>query len=218
MLNPDFAIILNFNLTNPENTNTDSLVKRARDIGARAVSSNHPELFEKACDKYTIKNLEEKTGQEYSTENVIEELINKRKNGDALIINLTVNDSISDDDQKTLEVINTFMHKFGHVINEGKPSSLSADAPDSFILENRHVAYQKYVFLRKPLPESVAITGLNEEPNRVEWIADRTECPFSYEDNKLYLDLTSENELDLPWQVIRIQCHRPEDDIESTQF
>lgn len=37
MINPDFAIILNFNPTGA-NVNADALVRRARDIGARAVS------------------------------------------------------------------------------------------------------------------------------------------------------------------------------------
>ena len=52
MLNPDFAIILNFKLADPELTpsTADALVKRARDIGARCIASNSPAAFEAACE------------------------------------------------------------------------------------------------------------------------------------------------------------------------
>ena len=59
--------------------------------------------------------------------------------------------------------------------------------------------------------------GLSEEPNRIEWIDHRTELDFRMEDGKLIIDLVQPDD-NFDWQVLRIQAHRPEDDIIHTEF
>ena len=61
------------------------------------------------------------------------------------------------------------------------------------------------------------VSGLTQEPNRVEWIDHRADLDFAFKDSKLTINLT-EPESDLAWQVLRIQAHRPEDDIIHTEF
>lgn len=215
-MNPDFAIVLNFKLNNDKNVDRDFLVKTARNIGGRNISGDA--TFEEACEKYTIHLSDVKNGQDLNSENVINTMIENRKNGEKTFINIPVeNDGkFSAATNELLETINNWMHMFGHAFNEGEPSSLKVDQ-DGFILENRHASYQKYIFLKSPLPEKIIVTGLEEEPNRVEWIENRVDLDFSYKDQQLTIKLVEPND-NFDWQVLRIQAHRPEDDIAETKF
>ena len=89
-MNPDFAIILNFKTTS--DFDADFLVKTARSIGARAVMSSDPAAFKKACEKYTIFLADEQAGLAVTSVKVSDTLVNNRKNGEATIINIPVND------------------------------------------------------------------------------------------------------------------------------
>lgn len=215
-MNPDFAIVLNFKISNEDNTDLDFLVKTARDIGARAVSGS--DNFKAACDKYTIFLAQEDDGQDLTADQVIETMVQNRKNGQSTVINIPVNEDgkFSDKTSQLLQTINNWMHMFGHAFNEGAPSSLTVDQ-DGFILVNRHADYQKYVFLKEPLPQKVTISGLAQEPNRVEWIENRKDLDFTFKDGKLKINLTKPDD-SFVWQVLRIQAHRPEDDIKETKF
>ncbi|ALJ23106.1 hypothetical protein AO203_03860 [Lactobacillus gallinarum] len=214
-MNPDFAIVLNFKING--NADADFLVKTARNIGAHAVMTNaQKDDFEKACSKYTIFLAYEADGIDLNGDDVIDTIVNNRQNGKNTIINIPVTDGKFDDaTQKLLDTINSWMHLFGHALSEGKHSNLETD--NGFILENRHADYQKYVFVKRPLPEKIVVSGLTQEPNRVEWIDHRTDLDFAFKDSKLTINLT-EPESDLAWQVLRIQAHRPEDDIIHTEF
>ncbi|GHV97034.1 hypothetical protein lacNasYZ03_08630 [Lactobacillus nasalidis] len=216
MINPDFAIILNFNPTAGK-VNADALVRRARDIGARAVSG--PDALQEACEKYTIARLPKQDGKAYGADEVVDALTATRKAGQALVVDVAVNadGEIAEDAQASLEALNSWMHKFGHAANEGQPSTLAADATDSFVLTNRHAPYQAYLFLKAPYPAAVKVTGLTEEPNRVEWIDGREECDFVFEQGVLTVQLKKQ-ESPFAWQLVRIQGHRPEDDLTETKF
>ena len=214
-MNPDFAIVLNYQLNG--NADADFLVKTARDIGARAVMTNaQNDDFKVACTKYTILLANAENGIDLTSDNVIDAMVNNRKNGKATIINVPVaNGSFSAATQEILDTINNWMHQFGHAFNEGQPSALASS--NGFILENRHANYQKYVFLQNPLPKKIVVEGLSEEPNRVEWIEHRIDLDFNYKDHKLTIKLIKPDD-EFAWQVLRIQAHRPEDDILETKF
>lgn len=214
-MNPDFAIVLNFKTT--DQADADFLVKTARNIGARVVMTNAPTAaFKQACAKYTISLSDEENGADLTADNVIDTIINNRQKGQPTIINIPVTGrDFEPAIQKLLDTINSWMHLFGHALNEGTASSLTSDY--GFILENRHAAYQKYVFLKTPLPKKIEVTGLTKEPNRVEWIEDRTDLDFAFKNNKLTVNLSAP-ETSFDWQVLRIQAHRPEDDIIKTEF
>lgn len=214
-MNPDFAIILNFKIK--DHVNADFLVKTARNIGARAVMTNTQiDNFKQACAKYTILLADQRDGLDLTSQNAIDTIVNNRKNGQNTIVNVPVtNGDFDEKTQKLLDLINSWMHLFGHALNEGKPCALNTDA--GFVLENRHANYQKYVFIKKPLPEKITVSGLEKEPNRVEWIENRTDLKFAMKQGKLTINLTQpDNQFD--WQVLRIQAHRPEDDILNTKF
>lgn len=215
MMNPDFAIVLNYQLNGK--ADADFLVKTARDIGARAVmTSSQNDDFKEACAKYTILLANAENGIDLTSDNVIDAMVNNRKNGKATIINVPVaNSSFSAATQEMLDTINNWMHQFGHAFNEGQPCTLTSS--DGFILENRHANYQKYVFLQSPLPEKIVVEGLDEEPNRVEWIEHRIDLNFVYKNKRLTINLIKPDD-EFTWQVLRIQAHRPEDDILETKF
>ena len=215
-MNPDFAIVLNFKLESEQNADADFLVKTARNVGARAVSGG--DFLKKACAKYTIFLADEQNGVELTKDNVIDTLVQNRKNGKTTVINLTVNadGKFNANDQAVLDQINKWMHMFGHAFNEGKLSNLTVDQ-DGLVLENRHANYQKYVFLKSPLPEKIVVSGLEKAPNRVEWIENRIDLDFSFAQNKLSINLVEPDD-EFEWQVLRIQAHRPEDDLAETKF
>ncbi|WEV71083.1 hypothetical protein OZY43_01190 [Lactobacillus sp. ESL0785] len=218
-MNPDFAIVLNFKLKDTKKVNADLLVKTARDIGARAVSADSAQTaMQAACAKYTITLAADQAGQDLTADNVINELVTNRKKGQATIINVNITESgtLTAASQAVLEQINNWMHMFGHAFNESKPCSLTTDG-NSFVLQNRHMPYQKYLFVKSPLPKQITVSGLTQEPNRVEWIEKRVDLKFNYENNELVIDLADPVD-SFPWQVLRIQEHRPEDDIKETKF
>lgn len=214
-MNPDFAIVLNYQLN--DKADADFLVKTARDIGARAVMTrSQNDDFKEACAKYTIFLANAENGADLTSDNVIDTMVNNRKNSKATIINVPVeNGTFSVKIQEMIDTINSWMHQFGHAFNEGHPCTLTSS--DGFILENRHANYQKYVFLQSPLPEKIVVEGLDEEPNRVEWIEHRTDLDFVYKNKKLTINLIKPDD-EFTWQVLRIQAHRPEDDILETKF
>ncbi|MDF7638123.1 hypothetical protein PT285_01555 [Lactobacillus sp. ESL0791] len=218
-MNPDFAIVLNFKLKNAKNIDFDSLVKTARDIGARAISADTKAAnFKKACAKYTIHLLNSTYGTNLNAANVIDTMMASRQNGQPTIINIEIEEDgkIAAAAKETLKVVNSWMHMFGHAFNEGQLSSLTVDH-DGFILENRHMPYQKYIFLKSPLPEKVMVNGLEQDPNLIEMIEKRIEPKFTFKNGQLEIVLDQPNN-SFSWQVVRIQAHRPEDDIKETKF
>ena len=224
-MNPDFAIVLNFKLKNAKDVAADFLVKTARNIGARVIAAdaNIPD-FKKACAKYTISLIEKPTqGTDLTATDAIDRLISNRKAGAKTIINVSVTEDgkLAPETELMLKQINNWMHIFGHAFNESEPCALKVGnvAEDScFILQNRHAKYQKYIFVKAPLPETIKIIGLTAKPNRIELIDQRTELEFGFSNNELTIDLTNSNKSDYDWQIIRIQEHRPEDDIKETKF
>ena len=224
-MNPDFAIVLNFKLKNAKDVAADFLVKTARNIGARVIAAdaNIPD-FKKACAKYTISLMEKPTqGTDLTATDAIDRLISNRKAGAKTIINVPVTEDgkLTPETELMLKQINNWMHIFGHAFNESEPCALKVGnvAEDScFILQNRHAKYQKYIFVKTPLPETIKIIGLTAKPNRIELIDQRTELEFGFSNNELTIDLTNSNKNDYDWQIIRIQEHRPDDDIKETKF
>ena len=224
-MNPDFAIVLNFKLKNAKDVAADFLVKTARNIGARVIAADAdiPD-FKKACAKYTISLMEKPTqGTDLTATDVIDRLVLNRKAGAKTIINVSVTEDgkLAPETELMLKQINNWMHIFGHAFNESEPCALKVGnvAEDScFILQNRHAKYQKYIFVKAPLPETIKIIGLTAKPNRIELIDQRTELEFEFSNNELTIDLTNSNKSDYDWQIIRIQEHRPEDDIKETKF
>lgn len=226
-MNPDFAIVLNFKLKNAKGVDADFLVKTARNIGARAVATDafKPD-FEKACSKYTIALVTNEPAQddcELSATNAIEQLVLQRRAGQKAIIDIPVTDdgNLLSETKAQLTQINNWMHLFGHAFNESEPCNLTISnvkEDSGFVLRNRHMHYQKYVFVKAPLPEIIKVQGLSNEPNRIEMVAQRTELDFTFAGNELIINLKNAPKNDFTWQVIRIQEHRPEDDIKETKY
>ena len=226
-MNPDFAIVLNFKLKNAKGVDADFLVKTARNIGARAIATDAFKTdFEQACRKYTIALVPTESvqyGCKLSATNTVEQLVLQRKAGKNTVIDIPITDdgNLLAETKALLAQINNWMHLFGHAFNEGEPCNLTIsniDEDNGFVLQNRHMHYQKYVFIKTPLPEILEIQGLTSEPNRIEMVAQRTELDFTFAGNELTINLKNAPKSDFTWQVIRIQEHRPEDDIKETKY
>lgn len=221
-MNLDFAIILNFKLKSAKDVDVDFLVKTARNIGARVVAADAmQEAFSQACSKYTIAWTPAQEGLNLTAANAVDALVLKRKAGQQAIINIPVTSDgqFSSETAATLAEINKWMHIFGHAVNEGEPCNVKVtNVSSSFVLQNRHENYQKYVFIKAPLAKEIKVAGLTAEPNRVEMIAKRVEPKFTYQNDALLVDLTNIATNNFTWQILRIQEHRPEDDIKETKY
>lgn len=221
-MNPDFAIILNFKLKSAKDVDVDFLVKTARNIGARVVTADAMQAaFSQACSKYTIAWTPAQEGLNLTAANAVDALVLKRKAGQQAVINIPVTSDgqFSPETAATLAEINKWMHIFGHAVNEGEPCNVKVtNVPSSFVLQNRHENYQKYVFIKAPLAKEIKVAGLTAEPNRVEMIAKRVEPKFTYQNDALLVDLTNIATNNFTWQILRIQEHRPEDDIKETKY
>ncbi|MBA1394031.1 hypothetical protein EQ500_09190, partial [Lactobacillus sp. XV13L] len=115
-MNPDFAIILNFKLKAGQNADADFLVKTARNIGARAISSNGAQAeFARAGQKYTIALVDEHVGSKLTDANVIDQIVQSRRDGKSAYIDVDLNDdgSLTAESSALLERINNWMHLFG---------------------------------------------------------------------------------------------------------
>ncbi|MDN6028708.1 MAG: hypothetical protein L0I02_02700 [Lactobacillus sp.] len=214
-MNPDFALSLHFNCSG--DFNADDLVKLARNIGARAVSfSQQTAAITTACTKYTIHELASHPDAQPLTTAAIHTMLHRRQQGltTCFTVPVTSDGQLTADTQQVLAEINRWMHLFGHAFNEGMPTTLTANTGCMF--ENRHFSYQKHLVIAQPWPHQIQINGLTQAPDRIELIADRTPLTFSFAAG--VLTLTVPAALTLPWQVIRIQGHRPEDDWEETTF
>ncbi|BDR59934.1 hypothetical protein [Lactobacillus xylocopicola] len=218
-MNPDFAVILNFKLKTGKDVDVDLLVKTARNIGARAVATNDRRAdFKQACNKYVIALVDEDQGEELTADKVIDHMVHQRKDGQKTIINLSVSEdgTLSESAQALLDQVNRWMHRFGHAFNESEPSSLVAN--HGFVLQNRHMHYQKYLFVNRPVPAQVIVTGMAQAPNRIELVDNRTELDFDYQDGSLTINLGAMPPDNLIWQIVRIQEHRQEDDLIATKY
>lgn len=214
-MNPDFALVICFSLARQEKFDPDFLVRTARNIGARAVSGSSK--LKEACQKYTIALVPAQKAEDLTATQVIDRMVKNRQQGKATLINLPLdkNGALTAESKALCHTINQWMHMFGHAFNEGKISTLTAD--HGFVLENRHAPYQKYLFLKEPLPSQITVKGLTKEPNRVEWIENRQDLTFAFKNQLLSIKLTKPTS-SFTWQVLRIQAHRPEDDIKTTKF
>lgn len=216
-MNPDFAIILNFIIDDSSELDADKLIKRTRDVGVRAVSCADPDLLAAAGKKYTIKVLQGLAGQDISKDQLLDTIVTRRKDNKNTILNVRIQGKDFDSTaQEKLKLINDWMHMFGHALNEGQKSALSVSS-SGFVLENRHANYQKYVFLKEPLPSEITVSGLKKEPNQVEWIQNRSKLAHTFANSQLKIKLEAP-ETSFPWCVLRLQAHRPEDDIKETKF
>lgn len=220
-MNPDYGIILNFKVN--ANANAQKIVRLARNIGARAISvegTNDLAPYKEACKDYTIE-LVNAHGIDLTSANAIDELINFKRNEQHAVFNVEL-DEIGDllDEQKAaLTLLNDWMHWFGHAYNESGKSTLKTADSNSFICENRHAKYQVYVFIKSPLPKTIKVEGFDHKPMRAEWIDERVELPFSFQNKEVTVELSPYPDgIDYKWRVLRIMKHRPEDDIKETQF
>lgn len=216
-MNPDFAIIINYLTKNPEKADAEELVKTARNVGVRAISFPDPQKIKASCQKYTIKLLDWVPGQDIEKDELLDALVQNRKalRPTRLNISLDLDGHIANSERQKLELINHWMHFYGHAFNEGGKSELTASS--GFILQNRHAKYQAYLFLKTPLPAVVTVKGLQQEPSKVQWIKNRKPQAFSFSHGLLTISLTGLEE-EFPWELLRIQEHRPEDDIKKTEY
>ncbi|MDO4912533.1 MAG: hypothetical protein Q3960_03145 [Lactobacillus sp.] len=197
----DLAFIFDF--TNNDQFNEK--IKKARDIGIRTIAfpDNNNDI-KNIASQYHLNLVEHEASPELSAD-WLKKLIQAKQNKKALRVSVDL-------DNQYLSDINQWMHWYGHAINESVPSDLVASQGVTF--ENFIASYQKYLFINNKDETQVTISGLEVAPERVELIKNRDDLPFEFENGSLKITIPATDN----WQAVRLQAHRPEDDLTDTQF
>lgn len=210
----EFAIIVKLPSAELTNKQADAVIKRIRDVGIRAIATNP--VFSQACQKYTIKQVDSEVDFTKLPTDPVTTLQNNLAAGKTCNWSLTIEQGFfSQQTNESLEQLNSFMHQYGHLVNEGKPCNLAVVNGDGFCLKNKIASYQDYVFVKSP-SQSIQISGLEAAPNRIVLVKSHAELEFSFQAGLLTItDLPADHS---NLTVIRIQEHRAEDDLESTEY
>lgn len=218
------AIIFNFNIANPQETDPDQLVKLARNIGIRTVSVTSTDTlfistFKKACLVYTLSYAENLSGNSIDPDTEIDLILKNKVNRKQTVFTIDVLESgnISAKTNSALTKLNQWLHWYGHAFDEGILSNLTTNVSDAIVLNNQVAPYQVYVFLKQPYPKQLVISKIDQKPSIIDWIDNREELRSELNDHQLTIDLT-DTKSDFGWRALRIMLHRPEDDMPPTQF
>lgn len=218
--NLNIGLILQYNLTNTD-FDADELVKQARNYGFRGVEFKNCDLntpdIAVACKLYGIELINTKDSLKINNNDNLSKLIKARllKKNAYFSVNLTDHNQITEENHAELSKLRKWIDSFGHAFYNARPSSISSNQDNIFVLENHYAPYQIYVFIESPLPEEIILDNC-PLINHASWIDTRKDLDFKQKDNQVSIELQRKAE-DEKFEIyaLRIQLHRPEDDIET---
>lgn len=227
----DIGVVLQYTVYSPNlkkhgGIDADSLVRHARDCGFRGVSVADADplqekLVKESCTKYGMTFCEKRPAIPLDGgPDILAKLISARlaKQNIYLQVDLAEDGTIANEDVETMDILRKWIDRFGHAYFEARPDKDITTNANAHIFKNWHAPYQIYVFLHKPLP---AILELDNVPEiqKAMWIDTRKEIDFKQDGNKLTLTLKRDDEDDdFNIHGLRLQAHRPEDEMGPTKF
>ncbi|CCI82036.1 hypothetical protein [Lactobacillus hominis] len=218
-----YRIDTNFNIKG--SIDADKLVRQARDCGFRGVSvsvadKEQEKMVEDACQKYSIKFCQKRPAIVLGGPDILAKLIAARldKQNIYFEIDLTQDGTIKDSQLEDLELLRKWVDRFGHAYYEMRPDKTIKTDANAHVFKNELAEYQIYVFIHQPLPEKIELTNL-PHIEKAMWIDTRKDLDFSQKDDKVTINLKRDDE-DEKFTIygLRLQAHRPEDDMGPTKF
>lgn len=220
------GLVLQYQVAPKGKIDADSLVRYARDHGFRGVSikdGNNNQMMEMqaACQKYAIKFCQKRPAEKLISPDVLAKLIAARLDDMNIYFEVELNQagSIKPDSDPAMKTLSKWIDRFGHAYYESRADhEIKAEEDNVHVFYNAIAKYQRYIFIHIPFEKSIEL----KDVPRVEeaaWIDTRNEVEFEQHGDHLRLKLdrqVDDNEFSV--YGLRLQLHRPEDDLGKTEY
>lgn len=218
-----YRIDTNFNIKGT--IDADRLVRQARDCGFRGISVAVADPIQQnmvieACNKYHIKFCQERPAIILGGPDILAKLIAARldKQNIYFEIKLDQDGAIEKDQLADLDLLRQWIDRFGHAYYEMRPDKEIKTTANAHIFKNELAPYQIYVFIHQPLPEKIELTG-TPHIEKAMWIDTRQELEYKQDGDKITIELKRDpDDEEFTIYGLRLQAHRPEDDMGPTKY
>ena len=211
----NIGLVLQYQVAPKGVIDADALVRHARDCGFRGVSikdANDEQMadLQAACQKYTIKFCQKRPAEKLISPDVLAKLIAARLDDMNIYLEFELNadGSIQTESDPAMKTLRNWISRFGHAYYESRADhEIKADEDNVHVFYNAIAKYQRYVFIHIPHVEEAA------------WIDTRNEVEFEQDGDHLRIKLNrQEDGEEFSVYGLRLQLHRPEDDLGKTEY
>lgn len=223
----NIGIVLQYTIdtNNKGGIDPDLLVRQARDTGFRGVSIKdgdemQEKLLKESCTKYSIKFCQPRPALPLAGPDILAKLMAARSDGYNIYFEVKLNQEgqVEPKELKDLDLLRQWIDRFGHAYYEARPDKKITTDGNATIFRNSVANYQIYVFIHQPIPEKIFLHNV-PEIKTVMWIDTRKELKFKQDGSDLTIELKRDpDDADFTIYGLRLQEHRPEDDIKETKY
>lgn len=222
----NIGLVLQFKVAPKGHINADALVRQARDYGFRGVSIKdgddlQAEELQKACQKYTIKFCQKRPAEKLISPDVLAKLIAARLDDMNIYFEVDLNEdgSIKAESDPAMMNLSKWLDHFGHAYYESRADHEIKTKDDNVhIFYNAVAEYQRYIFIHIPLEDSIELSHV-PHVEKAAWIDTRNELEFKQDEDHLHIELDRKDDSDkFSVYGLRLQLHRPEDDLGKTEY
>ncbi|MBP2058173.1 hypothetical protein J2Z60_001350 [Lactobacillus colini] len=221
----NIGIVLQYNIADKGAIDADNLVRYARDCGFRGVSINgadelQTKLLKQSCQTYSLKFCQARSAIKLEGPDILSEIMIARNESRNIYFEIDLNQDgqIDSDEVPAMDNLRQWIGRFGHAFYEARPTKEISTNSNAYIFKNAIAPYQIYIFIHQPLADKITLNGV-PEIKRAIWIDTRKELNFNQDGNQITIDLPREDD-DLKFTIygLRLEAHRPEDDMGPTEF
>lgn len=222
----NIGLVLQYQVAPKGSIDADVLVRHARDCGFRGVSikdGNDTQVaaLQAACQKYAIKFCQKRPAEKLISPDVLAKLIAARLDNMNIYFEVELNQdgSINSESDPAMKTLRKWIDRFGHAYYESRADQeIKADEDNVHVFYNAIANYQRYIFIHIPLEESIELKHVPHVEEAV-WIDTRNDVEFEQDGDHLSIKLDrKEDNSDFSVYGLRLQLHRPEDDLGKTEY
>lgn len=222
----NIGLVLQYQVAPKGTFDADTLVRHARDFGFRGVSikdgdDSQIEALQAACQKYAIKFCQKRPAEKLISPDVLAKLIAARLDNMNIYFEVELNQdgSIKPESDPAMKTLRTWIDRFCHAYYESRADhEIKADEDNVHVFYNAIAKYQRYVFIHIPLEESIELKHV-PQVEKAAWIDTRNELEFKQDGDRLHIELKrKEDSEQFSVYGLRLQLHRPEDDLGKTEY
>ena len=222
----NIGLVLQYQVAPKGVIDADALVRHARDCGFRGVSikdANDEQMadMQVACQKYAIKFCQKRPAEKLISPDVLAKLIAARLDDMNIYfeVELNADGSIKAESDPAMKTLRNWISRFGHAYYESRADhEIKADEDNVHVFYNAIAKYQRYVFIHIPLEESIELRHV-PHVEEAAWIDTRNEVEFEQDGDHLRIKLNrQEDGEEFSVYGLRLQLHRPEDDLGKTEY
>jgi hypothetical protein len=214
----NIGLVLQYQVAPKGTIDADALVRHARDCGFRGVSikdgdDSQADALQDACQKRPAEKL--------ISPDVLAKLIAARLDDMNIYFEVELNQdgSINSESDPAMETLRKWIDRFGHAYYESRADhEIKADEDNVHVFYNAIAKYQRYVFIHIPLENSIELKHV-PHVEEAAWIDTRNEVEFDQDGDHLRLKLNRKADSEkFSVYGLRLQLHRPEDDLGKTEY